>query len=163
MAKLINPADLAKNGREDGHQMALFCWASQQSMDTEIGQALKLMFAIPNGGQRGDGTKQGAMISGARFKAAGVKAGVPDIFWPVVRNRSNVGNPFHGLFIEMKKIGGHIDPDQYPWHDALRKQGFKVVTCWGWIAATWAIGDYWFSREEHRMEYKLNNYTQGCT
>ena len=47
--KPITPEQLAASGSEDGHQMALFCWAA---LNTEQYPQLKNLFAIPNGGNR---------------------------------------------------------------------------------------------------------------
>ena len=57
---------------EGEEQAALFRWAQFQSGKYP---ELDLMFHIPNGGKRGK-------AEAARFKAEGVKAGVPDIFFP---------------------------------------------------------------------------------
>ncbi len=88
---IITPEQLAASGTEMGQQIALFAWAAQHSL---IIPELKLLFSIPNGGLRDK-------ITASRLKAAGVRAGVPDIFWPVAIN-DEWGHFYHGLFIEMK-------------------------------------------------------------
>ena len=74
---------------EHSHQVALMAavaqYASDQMVDPRIRVALSWFHAIPNGGSRGDGTKRGAMISGANMKAEGVKTGVSDLHLPVAR------------------------------------------------------------------------------
>lgn len=82
---------------EETEQITLFNWArTQQHKYPE----LRLMYHIPNGGQR-------SKSEAARFKAAGVRAGVPDIFLPCPRSR------YHGLYIELKRVkGGRVSGDQ---------------------------------------------------
>lgn len=58
---------------EDVEQMCLFRWADAQSGKYP---ELSLMYHVPNGGKRGK-------AEAARFRAMGVKSGVPDIFLPV--------------------------------------------------------------------------------
>lgn len=135
MAPLLTPEKLASSGTEHGHQSAIFLWAIPAGMNCPV---LRLMFAIPNGGSRGD-TSRSAMIRGNQLKSEGVKPGVPDIFLPVCR-----GN-HAGLFIEMKKPkgeGSRVDPDQKEWHDALRAQYYRVEVCWGWMEARDVLCNY---------------------
>lgn len=88
------------------------------------------MFHIPNGGTR-------AKSEAGRFKAEGVKAGVPDIFLPVPRGE------YAGLFIEMKRRkGGRVSIDQSMWLEALKKQGYRTAVCRGWEQARDVIGGY---------------------
>jgi len=79
---------------------------------------LKLIFAIPNGGHR-----HKAVAS--KLKLEGVKAGVPDLLFPVSRHNK------HGLFIEMKSIKGQISFTQKEWIINLQKQNYKVVVAYG--------------------------------
>jgi hypothetical protein len=55
------PEQLAASGSELAHQTALFCWAA---LNTHLWPELRLLFAIPNEGQR-------SMRSGGQLKAAG--------------------------------------------------------------------------------------------
>lgn len=112
---------------EDEEQAALFEWTAwQMNRWPELG----LLFHIPNGGLRNKATA-------ARFKVLGVKAGVPDLFLPVARGE------WHGLFIEMKrKLGGKLSPLQVDWIEALGRQGYKTVVCFGAEAAESALEDY---------------------
>lgn len=119
-----DPAKYAK-GSEESHQIALFMKASQ---NFDKYPELKWLFAIPNGGFR---TKSEA----GRFKASGVKSGVPDICLPVKRG------PYSGLYIELKRpdsIGrkeGKPSPEQEDWIDFLRSQGFGAMVCVGYEMA----------------------------
>lgn len=86
---------------------------------------LRLLFAIPNGGQR-------SKAVAGKLKAEGVRAGVPDLFLPVARRGH------HGMFIEMKRADGsnHATPEQAAWLSCLRAQGYHCVVAYG---ATQAI------------------------
>lgn len=153
---MITPEQIAKNGSEHAEQAALFCWAALYSAEhdskppghwqSEISKKLKMLFAIPNGDQRGDGTTKGAMIAGARLKAEGQRNGVPDTFLPVVRpTRTDIPTNvvYHGLFIEMKRrtlkkennaLAGCSD-EQKDWITRLRAQGYACAVCYGWEEA----------------------------
>lgn len=129
----MTPEQLARSGSEHAHQTALFAWANFQKVRLP---ELQHMFAIPNGGPRGD-DERSRKIRGANLKAEGVKSGVPDIMLPVVRRG------YCGLFIEMKKIGGTLDKAQKDdWHPFLAQQGYCVTTCYGWEQATQALEWY---------------------
>lgn len=65
----------------------------------------------------------------ARLKAAGMLAGIPDLFLPVARGG------FHGLFIEMKSKGGTVTPIQKKIHEALIDRDYRVVVCYSFEQA----------------------------
>ena len=90
---------------------------------------LQYLFHIPNETVGG----QGWLI---RNKQLGVRAGVPDLFYPVPLNG------FHGLFIEMKASNGRVRPEQKRWLDALETFGYKCVVAHGWIEAKEALEEY---------------------
>ena len=91
---------------------------------------LALCFAIPNGGSR---DKREAH----NLRLQGVKRGVPDIFLPAARKG------FHGLFIELKRTkGGKVSEDQRAWLDALTRQGYRAVVCYGFEEAQHEIESY---------------------
>lgn len=119
MQKHIDPATFAKNGSEHGHQVAIFCCASQHF--NEFPQ-LRLMYASPNGGKRDK-------ITAANLKAEGVKSGVPDIClpWP------NCGK--HGLYIELKIGNNKPTEEQYQYIAELKKAGYAAEWVIGWQAA----------------------------
>lgn len=115
-------ADLAKAGTEHAEQRAFFAWLNYMKYSQAINTA-HLVFAIPNGGERGK-------AAAGRFKAEGVKAGVPDTLYPVPRSR------YAGLFLELKKVkDGVASSKQKQWHIDLREQHYAVAICWGWRAA----------------------------
>lgn len=102
---------------EHSEQVSLFEWAGWA---TAQHPELSLMYAIPNGGKRD-------LIAAARLKAEGVKAGVPDICLPVPRGGK------HGMYIELKRRkGGRATLGQMTWLDALARQGYHCMLCYGW-------------------------------
>ena len=113
--------------REDDEQIALIRWcAYQQAAYPE----LQLILHVPNGGSRGP-------VEAARFKAMGVRSGVPDLMLPVPRGK------YHGLWIELKRTkGGRVEPNQAIWIHALRGQGYAVTVCRGWVEAAERIRAY---------------------
>lgn len=111
---------------EHDHQVALFNWALFNEGRIP---ALKLLFAIPNGGHR---HKRVA----ARMKAEGVKAGVPDICLPVARST------YHGLFIELKVGKNRPTSRQAAWLKTLSAQGYHAVVCYGYEEAKDTIVKY---------------------
>lgn len=90
---------------------------------------LQYLFHIPNESVGG----QGWLI---RNRQLGVRAGVPDLFYPVPLNG------FHGLFIEMKAGNGRVRPEQQKWLDVLETFGYKCVVAHGWIEAKEALEEY---------------------
>lgn len=113
-------------------QVALFQWAR---FSTGRYPALKLLFAIPNGGARDP-------VTGARLKAEGVKRGVPDVFLP-----QPVG-AYHGLFLELKAEGGRPSPEQREWLLRLRHRGYGAAIAQGLEEAIEALTRYLEGRFE---------------
>lgn len=107
-----------------------------------------MLFAIPNGGERGDGTAKGRAISGGKMVAEGVKSGVPDLFLPVAAHPGASLSAVCGLFLEMKRVkhktskNGNCSAAQLEWHDKLRAQGYAVHVAFGWIEARDILLDY---------------------
>ncbi len=75
---------------------------------------LALLYAIPSGGKRSKATA-------GKMKAEGVKPGVPDLHLPVPRGR------YHSLYIELKRPGGSLTPEQPHWLAALGRHGHKCA------------------------------------
>lgn len=112
---------------EDEEQIALMQWAAVMSGRYP---ELRLMYHIPNGGAR-------SKPEAVRFKAMGVKKGVPDICLPVARGQ------FHGLYIELKRQrGGKASDEQKQWIEDLRGQGYAATVCKGWKQAAGTIEIY---------------------
>lgn len=85
---------------------------------------LKLLFAVPNGGQR-------HLFVAKKLQAEGVKPGVLDVWFPVPRAG------FHGLVIEMKAPGKlkETSDAQKWWLARLTEQGYCAVVHDTWQAA----------------------------
>lgn len=112
---------------ESQEQQLLFEWAA---LSAGRWPELALMYHIPNGGSR-------SKSEAGRFRAEGVKAGVPDICLPVARGG------YHGLYIELKRVkGGRVSPAQQGWIAALRDQGYCACVCKGWDDAAHIIKAY---------------------
>ena len=128
---------------EHSEQVELFKWAAKVAyLGFELAEVeklppnsfrkpvleLKLMFAIPNGGSRGDSALS-RQIRGNQLKAEGVKSGVPDIFLPA---RSDRG--YSGLFIELKRADekkSRLSTEQVQWLLRLREEGYCAEVCYG--------------------------------
>lgn len=131
-----------QHNKEELEQTFLIQWAAMLS-----GQypELKLLHHIPNGGLR-------SKTEAKRLKAAGVKAGVPDLFLPVPKYDEFDIVDRNGLYIEMKapsiEIGGRkttkgrTSKEQDWWIDQLRAQGYQVEVCYGWVEAAKAVIQY---------------------
>ena len=112
---------------EHHEQRTLFEWAAYTSA---MEPRLRLLFAIPNGSNK-------SKAQAGRFRAEGLRAGVPDVCLPVA------SGGFHGLFVEMKRrTGGRLSPAQREWIAALQAQGYAAEVCLGWEHTRQAILDY---------------------
>ncbi len=111
---------------EDTEQMGVIDWAN---WNTGRFPELKLLFHIPNGGKRD-------AREAARFKAMGVKAGVPDLCLPVPRRG------YAGLYIEIKYGKNTTTAKQKEWIKALKEQGYKAVVCNGGVEAAKELETY---------------------
>lgn len=112
---------------ESVEQQCLFRWAEFQSGRYP---ELKLLYHVPNGGSR-------KKSEAGRFRAEGVKAGVPDLCLPVARGE------YHGLYIELKRLkNSKTSEDQKAWIEKLNEQGYCAVVCKGWEAAAKVITEY---------------------
>ncbi len=114
------------NHPEEQTQIALFQWAK---LEEPRFPELRLLFHIPNGGKR---TK----VEAARFKAAGTKAGVPDLFLPVPRAE------YHGLFVELKAGKNRPTEAQREWLTELGRMGYRTAVCYSLDEAIREIKGY---------------------
>ena len=105
-------------------QVAFFEWASWQRFP-----GIELLHATPNGGLRSKATA-------GKLKAEGVKAGHPDVSWPVARGG------FIGLAIEFKHGDGNPTKEQRERIDRLQREGWCVAVCWTWEAAARLLTGY---------------------
>ena len=111
---------------EHQEQVAIFEWAEIMS---NAYPELELLHAIPNGGVRGWQTAK-------KLKAEGVKAGVPDIFLPVSKEK------YHGLYIELKYGKNTTSDAQKWWISRLTTEGYLVKTCYGADEAIHLLSEY---------------------
>ena len=111
---------------ETQEQLALMHWARLYQGDYP---ALMLLCHIPNGGKRN-------IAEAVKFKAMGVRAGMPDLFLPWA------AHGFHGWFCEMKAPGGRIRPVQREVIKELRERGYCAFVCEGWLAAATSLQLY---------------------
>lgn len=152
----MTPDELAKTGTEHAEQKALFAWCNCAAMygfdaaddnrfynaktrpdifSTHEIPTLRYLFAIHNQGH-------GDAIRGARARAEGVKAGVPDLMLPVPVFVSNELR-YLGLFIELKKRkGGVVSSEQKDWLNFLEVSGYYPIVCHGWREAADTIKLY---------------------
>lgn len=89
----------------------------------------QFLFHIPNESVGG----QGWLV---RNRQMGVKNGVPDLMLPIP------AGGYHGLFVEMKKEGGRLSPEQKKWISALNQLGYLAVVAYGWEDARNKILNY---------------------
>jgi hypothetical protein len=114
---------------EERMQIALFKWAAVVERMPHR-RAVRLLFAVPNGGKRDPRTA-------ARLKAAGVKAGVLDVCLPVARGG------YHALWLELKCEKNDVTEKQAEWIAALKEEGCLVMVVRDdWAAAARVIEDY---------------------
>lgn len=101
---------------ESEEQIAVISYASYMAnRDPRYG----LLYHIPNGGER-------SKAEAGRFRAEGVKSGVPDLCLPVAKGG------YHGLYIELKRIkGGRISPAQTEWLASLNDEGYLALVAYG--------------------------------
>jgi len=111
---------------EHDEQAALFRWAA---MSEARWPELRWLFAVPNGGHRHKATA-------GRLKAEGVKAGVPDVIFPIPFG------PYAGLAIEMKHGKNRPTASQVAWLDGLAAAGHCTAVCYGWEEARAVIEHY---------------------
>lgn len=109
---------------ESEHQLVVMTYCR-----THGDERLKRIFHIPNGGKR---SKREA----AELKSIGVKAGVSDLFLPVM-----VGG-YGGLWLEMKADEGKLSTDQQAWLNEMSEGGYMAHVCYGWQEAVQRIDEY---------------------
>jgi hypothetical protein len=109
---------------ESEHQLVVMTYCR-----THTDKRLANAFHIANGGMR---SKREA----AELKSIGVKAGVSDLFLPVMVGGSG------GLWIEMKTPGGKLSKEQEDWLTEMNSAGYKAHVCYGWEEAVQCIDEY---------------------
>ena len=114
------------NQHEEREQIALMQWAAYQE---SVYPELHWLHHIPNGGMRSKATA-------GKLKAAGVKAGVPDLCLPVPRGG------YAGLYIELKYGKNKPSEHQLEWLEYLSGAGYKTAVCYGFEEARNVILEY---------------------
>jgi hypothetical protein len=113
---------------ERPHQVALIKWV-RAVKDTY--PALKLLYAVPNGGKRN-------LRVARKLKAEGVLVGVADLCLPAARRG------YHGLYIEMKSEVGGATKEQKEFLRGVSGEGYCAVIAHGADEAkatlAWYIG-----------------------
>ena len=100
---------------ERPHQVALIKWV-RALQDTY--PVLKLLYAVPNGGDRN-------LRVAKKLKAEGVLAGVADLCLPTARRG------YHGLYIEMKSEEGLATEEQKEFLRGVSGEGYCAVIAQG--------------------------------
>lgn len=142
----MNLANMKRS--ETTEQIGLINWARANE---EYVPELRLLHHIPN---------EGIRTNGPVLKAAGMKAGIPDLSLPVPRRG------FHGLYIEMKFGKGKTTKAQEEFMALLREQGYKTAVAYGAEQAREVIRHYLARGEgfdlvncEHA--FKMCGYCEG--
>ena len=117
---------------EHQEQVALFQWRHIMS---KRDLRLDMLIAIPNAGGYIGGYKSN-LLRVMSMKAEGVAKGFPDIAL-LCPNKKHAG-----LFIELKRIGGKVSPDQRCWIEKLRLCGYHATVCYGASEAITEIKAY---------------------
>jgi hypothetical protein len=100
---------------ERPHQVALIKWV-RTVKDTH--PVLKLLYAVPNGGDRN-------LRVARKLKAEGVLAGVADLCLPAARRG------YHGLYLEMKSEEGVAAGEQKEFLRGVSAEGYCAVITQG--------------------------------
>ena len=93
------------------------------------------VYHIPNGGSRNK-------LEAANLKRQGVRAGVPDLCFPVARWG------YHGMYIEMKYGRNGTTQAQAEWLKLLTENGYIARVCYGFDEAR-ALIDWYFEEAHH--------------
>ena len=138
-SKMLSVEKLASPTTEHASQVALMQKIATSVKDGENYHLLRLIFAIPNGGERD------RAVAG-RLKAEGVKSGVSDLFLPVPV--WSIDGFKCGLFLELKrpdsigKSAGKPSEQQIAFLQEMHKRGYSVTVRWGWEDAWDALTQY---------------------
>lgn len=127
----VNFANMKRG--ETTEQIRLFDWAR---LHEKFIPELKLLHHIPN---------EGIRTNGPVLKAAGLKAGVPDVCLPVARR------DFNGLYIEMKYGKNKPTKEQEEVMAQLIEQGYKVCVCYSFEDAREVIRHYLAKSDEFNL------------
>lgn len=77
----------------------------------------------------------------AKQKSMGTRKGTADYFLAMpIRNVAGILRP--GLWIELKREGGSLKPEQVAFLEEMEGQGYAAGAAWGWAAAAHLVVDY---------------------
>ena len=113
---------------EAQHQEQVIIWCDHEA-PTHLRRKTRQILHIPNGGHRNKAVA-------AQLKAQGTRKGIPDLFVPIPAGHE------HGLWIELKKIGGRPSAEQLAHLAELRANGYRAVIAVGWREAVVIITEY---------------------
>lgn len=111
---------------ETTEQIAVIQWCE---INEGAHPELKLLYHVPNGGSRNK-------LEAANLKRQGVKAGVPDLAFPVPKGK------YIGLYIEMKYGANKETDNQKQWLRNLKAVGHFVAVCYTAEATVQVINEY---------------------
>jgi len=111
---------------ERPHQVALIKWVRSVKGTYPV---LKLLYAVPNGGDRN-------LRVARKLKAEGVLAGVADLCLPAARRG------YHGLYLEMKSEEGVTTKEQKEFLRGVLGEGYCAVIAQGVDEARFALEWY---------------------
>jgi hypothetical protein len=100
---------------ERAHQVALIKWVRAANATYPV---LKLLYAVPNGGDRN-------LYVAKKLKAEGVMAGVADLCLPAARRG------YHGLYLELKSEEGAATKEQKAFLRGVLEEGYCAVIAHG--------------------------------
>src|SRR5262249_21480731 len=113
---------------ERPHQVALIKWVRAVQ---DVYPVLKLLYAVPNGGDRN-------LYVAQKLKSEGVMSGVADLCLPAARHG------YHGLYLEMKSKEGVATKEQKVFLRGVMDEGYCAVIAHGFDeardAVEWYIG-----------------------
>lgn len=145
----VDPFKYAENASDEhGEQVAIFAWCALPNIQ-ELYPELKFLFAVPNGMYTNK-------IQAGKFKAAGLKSGVPDMWLPVKRGE------YSGLIIELKpskdkaKYRKPTD-NQDMWIEFLKSQGFGALVCYGFKETIDVLQEYLNYKKPRNWSSKQND------
>ncbi len=111
---------------ERPHQVALIKWVRTVK---DAHPVLKLLYAVPNGGDRN-------LRVARKLKAEGVLSGVADLCLPAARRG------YHGLYLEMKSEEGVATEEQKEFLRGVSGEGYCAVIAQGVDEAKATLGWY---------------------
>lgn len=127
--------------REHAEAAALISWCHRASWRGVM--LADLLIMIPNGAYLG-GVRRG-MATAARLRREGFRSGVSDYMLPVPVYPQGSVTPFHGLWLELKRVGAvpsDVSPEQRVFMADMLALGYHARTAKGAEAAQKEISDY---------------------